>query len=153
MCIFKVAFIGHREVADFSAVERQIDGVVAGLIEGNEYVEFYMGRNGAFDLMAASAVRRARRELGGGNSCLILVLPYPVADIADYEEYYQEVLVPFGSDVYPKAAIKKRNEWLVDNCDMLVAYVTRKGGAAVALNRAVKAGKRFCLIDDGANPE
>lgn len=54
--IFRVAFIGHREVNNFSIVERELDSIVERLIEGKEYVEFYMGRNGEFDIMAASAV-------------------------------------------------------------------------------------------------
>ena len=152
--IYRVAFIGHRHVERFACVEKQLQAVAESLIGSREYVEFYMGRNGEFDIMAASAVRRAQRRLGAHNSCLILVLPYAVADMEDYLNFYQEVIIPFGGKVYPKAAISKRNEWLVENCDLLVAYVTRgTGGAAAALKKAVRSGKSFCLLDRGDLPE
>lgn len=146
--IFRVAFIGHREVNNFSIVERELDSIVERLIEGKEYVEFYMGRNGEFDIMAASAVKRIQNQLGDHNSCLILVLPYEMADMPYLEEYYQEIVFPLSKNAFPKAAIEKRNQWLLDNCDLLVAYVEHtNGGAAKLLGRAIRMHKDFYLID------
>lgn len=51
MDIYRVSFIGHREVDDFFFVEDQIDSVVRELISTKEYVEFYVGRNGEFDTL------------------------------------------------------------------------------------------------------
>lgn len=140
MEIYRVSFIGHREVDDFSCVEEQVYNVVADLIRSKEYVEFYVGRNGEFDLLVASVVKRAKRKIWDCNSSLILVLPYLVANIEDYEKYYDEVWYP--SELYKvhfKSAITKRNEWFVDHSDLLVAYVDREfGGAAQCLKRAMQ---------------
>ncbi len=46
-----------------------------------EYVEFYVGRNGDFDTMVASAVKRCQKRYGKENSSLILVIPYAVANM------------------------------------------------------------------------
>ena len=54
MNIYRVAFIGHREIADFSYVENELYKVITRLVESKEYVEFYMGKNGEFDVLAAS---------------------------------------------------------------------------------------------------
>lgn len=81
MEIYRVSFIGHREVDDFFFVEDQVDSVVRELISAKEYVEFYVGRNGEFDTLVASVIKRVKREIGEHNSSLILVIPYPVADI------------------------------------------------------------------------
>ena len=53
MNIYRVAFIGHREIADFSHVENELYKVISRLVESKEYVEFYMGKNGEFDVLAA----------------------------------------------------------------------------------------------------
>ncbi len=53
MNIYRVAFIGHREIADFSYVENELYKVITRLVESKEYVEFYMGKNGEFDVLAA----------------------------------------------------------------------------------------------------
>ncbi len=149
MEIYRVSFIGHREVDDFSFVEEQVYKVVNELICSKEYVEFYVGRNGEFDLLVASVIKRAKRDLGGCNSSLILVLPYEMANTEDYGKYYDEVMLPeelYG--VYFKSAITKRNDWFVENSDLLVAYVVRDyGGAAQSLKKAMRSGIEIKRID------
>ena len=53
-----------------------------------------MGRNGDFDISAASAVKRAQKALGKHNSSLILVEPYSMKNDPFYEKYYDEVILP-----------------------------------------------------------
>lgn len=149
MEIYRVSFIGHREVDDFFFVEEQVYSVVRELLSTKEYVEFFIGRNGEFDTLVASIIKRVKREMGEYNSSLILVLPYPVADIEAYENYYDEVEYPRElHDVHFKSAITKRNEWLVENSDMLVAYVIRDyGGAAHCLSKAIERGIKIKRVD------
>ncbi len=139
--IYRVSFIGHREITyDFRYVEEALDRIIAEVTRNKEFVEFYVGKNGDFDTMAASAVKRYQNRTGKENSALILVIPYEVANMDCYEKFYDEIIFPdelYG--VHFKSAITKRNEWLVDHSDMLVAYVERKkGGAAVCLQYAEK---------------
>lgn len=146
---YRVSFIGHREVDDFRFVEDQLERVVAELIDTKEFVEFYVGRNGEFDIMVASVIKRMQRDRGTSNNSLILVIPYPIADMEDMEKYYDEVWYPdelYG--VHYKAAITKRNEWFVKNSDLLVAYVERdKGGAYECLKAAEKTKIDIIRID------
>lgn len=129
--IYRVSFIGHREVEHFREVEEQLERIVVELIKTKEYVEFYVGRNGEFDLMVASVIKRSQRDYGYANSSLILVIPYPIANLEDMEEYYDEVMYPVELyKVHYKAAITKRNEWMVKQSDVLIAYVTGKSGGA-----------------------
>jgi len=149
MDIYRVSFIGHREVDDFFFVEEQVYKIVDDLISSKEFVEFYVGRNGEFDLLVASVIKRAKRDIWDRNSSLILVLPYEVSNIEDYENYYDEVMIP--SELYQvhfKSAITRRNEWLIENSDMLVAYITRDyGGAAQCLKKAIQRGIEIKRID------
>ena len=149
MEIYRVTFTGHREVDDFFFVEEQVDSVVRELIRTKEYVEFYVGRNGEFDILVASVIKRVQREERGRNSSLILVIPYPVAEMEAYENFYDEVVCPLElHNVHYKSAITKRNEWLVKNSDMLVVYVTRDyGGAAHCLKKAMDSGIEIRRVD------
>ena len=139
--IYRVSFIGHREIDRFRFVEEQLDKVIGELLRTKEYVEFYVGKNGEFDTMVGSAVKRAQKAYGTANSSLILVLPYAIADMDLLEQFYDEIWYPeelYG--VHHKAAITKRNEWFVEHSDLLVAYVEREnGGAASCLQKAKKA--------------
>ena len=138
--IYRVSFIGHRRVDDFYFVENQLDNINSDLIRTKEYVEFYVGKNGDFDTMVASVIKRAQKRLGKDNNSLILVLPYTVADMEYLEDFYDEIWIPDElHGVHFKNAITKRNEWFVNNSELLVAYVLRdKGGAATCLQNAIK---------------
>ena len=140
MNIFRVAFTGHREVEDWKAVDNRVKEIVRELIRTKEYVEFYVGHNGDFDISVASIIKCAQNDLGKENSSLILVLPYPHKDEPYFEKYYDEILMPIEK-VHYKSAITKRNQWLVDNCELLIAYVNKDfGGAYNTLRYAEKKG-------------
>lgn len=147
---YRVSFIGHREVENFRFIEEQVEDIVKELIQTKEFVEFYVGRNGEFDIMVASVIKMAQRDYGSSNNSLILVLPYPIADMDDMEKYYDEVWYPQELyNVHYKAAITKRNEWFVNNSDMLVAYVERDyGGAYECLKKAQQKDIQITLINN-----
>lgn len=146
--VFRVSFIGHREVDNFSYIEEQLEEIVKDLINTKEYVEFCVGRNGEFDILVASVIKRAKRDYGGENNSLILVIPYPIANMDDMEKFYDEILYPPELHcVHYKGAITKRNEWYVNNSDLLIAYVDREyGGAYECLKKAEKAKIPIILL-------
>lgn len=64
-----------------------------------------------------------------------------VISLAVEEQYDSVIIPPSLNHVHPKAAIKERNRWMVENCNLLIAYVTHDhGGAATALRMAEKQG-------------
>lgn len=149
MDVYRVSFIGHRVLDDYRFVEEQLYSIVANLIRTKEYVEFYVGRNGDFDILAASVIKRAKRDIEESNSSLILVIAYPIADMEAYKKYYDEVEYPKELlNVHYKNAITKRNEWLIEHSDMLVAFVTRSsGGAARCLKKAIEHKIKIKLLN------
>jgi len=51
---------------------------------------------------------------------------------AYYEYYYDEIITPAElCGVHYKAAIQKRNRWLVDQTDYVIAFIYRDFGGAV----------------------
>ena len=142
MDIYRIAFIGHRYIEGQYRLEDRIEDIIREKLHTKEYVELYVGRNGDFDISVASATKRAQKALGNQNSCLVLLQPYPMKDDEYYEDFYDEVWYPVDPKTHPKLAITKRNQWMIDNADLLVAYVEpdRKGGALTTLKYAQKHG-------------
>lgn len=145
--IYRVSLIGHRRIDNQLDLEEKLHKIVVELLRSKEYVEFYIGRNGEFDIIAASVIKRAQKAVDYNNSSVVLVLPYRVKDMEYYENYYDELTLPIEPKTHFKEAIIKRNKWLVDNTDMLIAFVENsKGGAYQCLEYAKKAQIDFINI-------
>ena len=67
-----------------------------------------------------------------------------------YKNYYDEIYYPIDRNTHPKSAITKRNRWMMENSDLLIAYVEdgRKGGAMTALRYAEKLGVKIINLGD-----
>ena len=138
--IFTVALFGHRIVTDYKRIEENLTPIIKDLIEQKPYIVFLIGRNGEFDEYAASIIKSAQHEYGVVNSDLTLVLPYPVADIFYYQDYYDSIHLPESVEgSHPKSAITKRNRWMVDRADLVIVDVEKShGGAYNAMRYAEK---------------
>ncbi len=55
MDTYTVSFFGHRLVERASEIEVRLEILLHDLITQKQYVEFLVGRDGEFDLLAASA--------------------------------------------------------------------------------------------------
>lgn len=102
-------------------------------------VEFLVGRNGDFDLMTASVVRRLKKELNAENVFLTLVLPYETAELRNnteaFENYYDSIEISEASaDKSFKYAITARNRDMIDRSDMVVVYVKNNQTALINLS-------------------
>ena len=102
---------------------------------------------GDFDKKCESAVRRIKRTHPERSIRLVLVLPYLTHEINRdkeyFESYYDDIVVPMElMGVHYKAAIKKRNRWMVDQADKILAYIYRDfGGAFDTIKYAYRMGK------------
>ena len=142
MNIYRVVLFGHKDFCPTKEFEEKLCSLLSGLIENEEYLDIYIGRNGEFDVFAASCVKRIQKESVANNCSLILVLPYAVKDIEYYAQYYDDIIIPeCVNGVHPKAAITRRNEWMLDLSDLLICCVQRNnGGAYRAMEYAKKIG-------------
>ena len=113
-------FIGHRETPDsilpalMQAVEHHITkyGVSA----------FVVGHYGRFDLLAAQAVKTAKKRHQAVT--LNLLLPYhPYDRPISPPEGFDCTYYPPGMETVPKRlAIVRANRYMVDHCTHLIAY-------------------------------
>ena len=65
MDTYTVSFFGHRRIYDQLRLDRELDEIIVRLLRGHSYVEFLVGRDGEFDQLVSSAIRRCQREYGG----------------------------------------------------------------------------------------
>ena len=155
MDIYTVSFFGHREIERPSDIENRLDGLLHDLITQKEYIEFLIGRDGEFDLLASSTIRRAIRKYGCGNTHFTLVLPYLKAEYREneqnYLDYYDEVEVcEEATSAHFKSAIQIRNRNMVDRSDLVICCIQHeRGGAYQTIRYAKKEGKNIInLIDE-----
>lgn len=135
MEIYTVSFFGHRKITDSIEIEKRLDKLVRELIRTKEYVEFLVGRNGDFDTLVSSVIRKAIAELDYGNASHILVLPYETAEFRDntdsYKDYYTEVeICEQAAAAHFRAAIQIRNKAMVDRSDLVVCCIEHNSGGA-----------------------
>ena len=152
MNIYTVSFFGHRELERPLEIAKRLDNLLHDIIIQNEYVEFLIGRDGDFDLLASSAIRRAIKKYSFGNTSFILVLPYLKTEYRDnkqnYLDYYDEVeICEKSSSAHFKSAIQIRNRNMIDRSDLVVCYIqNKKGGAYKTIQYAEKHNRRIVNI-------
>ena len=105
MNLFAVSFFGHREVDDPFVIEQQLEAIIRELLLTKEYVEFLVGRDGEFDQLVSSTIRRCKRTIRDDNSSLVLVLPYMTAEYRNNEQSFHEYYVKLKSVSNPQKSI------------------------------------------------
>lgn len=145
-----VSLFGHRFIDDSQTVEQKLYELLRIIMSrGDREVEFLVGRNGDFDLMTASVVRRLKKEINAENVFLTLVLPYETAELRNnteaFENFYDSIeICEASSDQNFKYAITARNRDMIDRSDLVVVYVeNQSGGAYQSLRYAEKNDKRI----------
>ena len=92
---FTVSFFGHRMIDNTLEIENSLERLIQTLLREHEYIEFLVGRDGEFDQLVSSVIRRCKRNIRDDNSAHVWVLPYPTAGYRDnedaYREYYDEI--------------------------------------------------------------
>ena len=133
-----ITFCGHKELYDEKEVRAWLERVTENLIV-NGAETFYLGGYGAFDRLAASLLAEQKKQYP--HIELILILPYLNR---------RKDISPCDSSIYPplesvpkKLAIARRNQWMVEQADVVVDYVLHSwGGAAMTLEYAKRKKKR-----------
>ncbi len=130
-------FFGHKDTP--KEIEPTLRSTLIDLIENHDATEFYVGNNGNFDTM----VRRQLEDLSHTYPITYsVVLAYLPTKKSEYDDYTNTIL-PEGIETAPKRfAISWRNKWMIEQSDMVVAYVTHSfGGAAQFKELAERQGK------------
>ena len=154
MDIYTVSFFGHRQIENALDVERKLEAKISELIKTKQYVEFLVGREGEFDILAASVVKRVKKQMDYGNCSLIWILPYMKAEFRDNEkdflDYYDDVeICEQSAKAHYKSAMQIRNRAMVNRSDLVICCIQRKsGGAYKTVRYAERIGKQILYLHD-----
>lgn len=134
-------FFGHSNTPD--AIYPVLEKTIAELIQKYPDIQFYVGHNGHFDGMA----RIALKKLSAPYAVVLAYLPTRRDEILYRGE---NTLYPEGLETVPKRfAISHRNKWLVNNSDMVIAYIRYTASrAAEFVKSAERRGKTVINIAD-----
>ena len=139
---------GHREIFG-NITEKIVTAVKKAAEQGCEL--FYTGAMGEFDEIFSSAVRFLKKTYP--EIKLVCVKPYLTKEINESGDYlyslYDDIIIPTElADIHYKTVITKRNQWIIDKCDVVIGYTIRDyGGAYKAIDYAKKKGKEIIIID------
>ena len=154
MNVFTVSFFGHRHIDEPLIIEEQLERIIKDIISTKEYTEFLIGRDGEFDQLVSSTVRRCKKTFRDDNSALVLVLPYMTAEYRkntkSFGEYYDSIEVCSESeDKHYKSAHQIRNRIMVERSDLVVFCVEHNyGGAYTTMRYAMKKEVNYINLCD-----
>lgn len=152
-----VMFTGHREIPSANApyIEQKLNEIICKYRNAGLFV---CGGAMGFDTLAAKAVLRAKLEYG--NIKLMLALPcynqacrWPKRAREDYEIIIAcaDYVVYTTQGEYSDICMHIRNKFMVDMCDICVAYFTgRAGGTYSTVKYAQSRNKKIIRIKNGS---
>lgn len=122
----KCCFCGHSRIWEINHyIASDIDKYMEKLIMIDKADTFYSGGMGAFDRMCEGIVKDLKQKYPHISLCL--VVPYMSRELNAkkeyFERYYDEMIYPDLEGVFYKAAIQKRNRWMINNCNYMIACV------------------------------
>ena len=138
-----VTFCGHSTLYDSDgSISAKLVEVLEQLVaEGAN--QFYLGGYGSFDALAAKTVKDLQKTHPQMHSTLVL----PYLDREYNKELYDDSTYPPLEEVPRRYAISRRNEWMVDQADVVISCVDHGwGGAANTLEYAKRKKKRIISV-------
>ena len=143
-------FFGHKDTPE--TIREGLEQTVRDLLQEDPAAEFLVGNQGHFDWMVYYLLKRLKPEFPNMEYHIVLAyLPGKKEEAPVYE--FGETLYPDGLESAPKRfAISKRNDWMLKESDVVVAYVRYGfGGAAQFVEKAVKRKMRVINLCEDQN--
>ena len=126
-----VAFCGHAGYAKNEDDKKKILRYLEERV-GDAYCEFFLGEYGSFDFFAYECAKEFKKK--HFNSRLMFITPYLSSDYQK-KERFDQIVYPNLENVPLKFAISHRNRWMIEQADIVIAYITHTYGGAYATYR------------------
>lgn len=123
-------FFGHRDCPE--TIRPKLRNELTRLITEHRVDMFYIGNQGCFDALVRSVLRELQEEYPLYYAVVLAYMPQ------QGHEDYSDTMLPEGIEsVHPRYAISWRNNWMLQQSEYVVAYVTHSwGGAAQFVSKA-----------------
>ena len=146
-----ITFCGHSNCLFSDEEKEKLKQLLIKEIRKNPTCKFYLGGYGAFDSLCLRTLRELKKEFQDIE--LIFITPYIDKNYSKLEfakYHYDDIIFPPLESVPRKFAILKRNEWMVEEADLVIAYVIYSwGGATKTLEYAKR--KKVPIINIALN--
>ena len=148
-----ITFLGHSFVSSRIKIKKAVNEQMLNNISKHESVLCYLGGYGDFDEICAAACREIKKEYP--KLQLIYVTPY--FNLSTQKRIKEMINSgPYDDSIFPpiektplKFEISKRNEWMIKNSDLIIAYVNHTyGGAYKSLSTAIRMKKKILNINE-----
>lgn len=119
-----VCFAGHKEDFYNIGIREKLESIIQELI-CREYLNFYVSEDGYFDKIVEDIIFKLKKSTP--NLKIIKVLACYRHDITYGKKLknYDDTIYPNLEMYYPREKISKKNEWLVNNSDILVCHIEK----------------------------
>ena len=142
-----ITFTGHSLIDQGASLKKKIEQTIFENIQSCDEILFYCGGYGEFDHLCESVCRDVKAKIA--NCKLAFITPYITEaqqkkmNSLINEKRFDMIIYPPLEKVPSRIAISRRNEWMIDHADLVIAYVTHSyGGAYHTLEYAHRKGKR-----------
>ncbi len=137
-----ITFCGHSSFWGAQDLESKVLSLLEEKI-GNSKAEIFLGGYGKFDSFAYTCSKKYKKT--HPDTSLVFVTPYiSIEYLKDKEELYDSILYPPIENVPLRFAISKRNKYMVDSADYVIAFIThRSTGAYNTYKYAKRRGKEI----------
>jgi uncharacterized phage-like protein YoqJ len=151
-----ITFCGHKNICNRQLILNKLIETLEPYFKGETPLTFYCGGYGGFDSLASEAIDILRNKYTEVKTEKIFVTPYITLAyqerMNDIKKFYDDVIYPPLENVPLRFAISHRNEWMVENSNVVIAYVKLSlGGAAKTLTYAKRKHKQIIYISDQQN--
>ena len=140
-----ITFYGHSNYLFGDDVKVELKSILINETRKNPTCKFYLGGYGDFDGLCLRTLKELRNDFPEIE--LIFITPYIDKNYSKLEfakYHYDDVIFPPLESVPRKFAILKRNEWMIEEADLVIAYVMYSwGGAAKTLEYANRKKKQI----------
>ncbi len=130
-------FLGHRDCPE--TIKPKLHTVLVDLITNHGVDMFYVGNQGQYDAIVRSVLRELKKEYSQINYAVVLA--YMPKKKTEYDDY-SDTMLPEGIEtVHPRYAISWRNNWMLQQSEYVVTYITHSWGGAAQCAKKAKAQK------------
>lgn len=120
-----VTFFGHKDTPE--TIQPKLEAILVDLIQNRHADLFYVGNHGNFDAIVRKTLMKLKKEHFHIRYAVVLAyFPQKQSFLPS------ETIYPEGMEQTPRRfAICKRNQWMLEQADLVLTYVRRPfGGAA-----------------------
>ena len=136
-------FIGYRDAPD--SILPSLSAAIETRIVEDGVDQFVVGNYGRFDLLAAQAVRKAKKQ--HPDILLFYLRPYHPVERPFTPSGYDGSFYPPGMETVPrKLAIVRANRYMVDNSQFLIAYARYSASNAWKLTEYARKREKKGLL-------